>query len=121
MLSVRGKNDREYREAPLSCEAYRLLMQWIARRPVVSEYVLTSFGDRGQRASTAPLSTVNMWCTVQGYADQVGLSHIKPHDFRRFVGTQLAKRDIRKHKRRWGISALTRPRSIMCLMNWKKG
>jgi integrase len=29
------------------------------------------------------------------YADQVGLSHIKPHDFRHFVGTQLAKRDIR--------------------------
>jgi integrase len=49
-----------------------------------------------QQASAAPLSTVNVWCTVQGYADQIGLSHIKPHDFRRFVGTQLAKRDIRK-------------------------
>ena len=51
MLSVRGKNDREYREAPLSREAYRLLMQWITRRPVVSEYVFTSFGGRGQRAT----------------------------------------------------------------------
>ncbi len=57
MLSVRGKNDREYREAPLSREAYWLLIQWIARRPVVSEYVFTSFGGRGQRASAAPLST----------------------------------------------------------------
>ncbi len=102
MLSVRGKNDRDYREAPLSREAYRLLMQWIARRPVVSEYVFTSFGGRGQRASTAPLSTVNVWCTVQGYADQIGLSHIKPHDFRRFVGTQLAKRDIRKAQKALG-------------------
>jgi len=24
----------------------------------------------------------------------VGLASVKPHDFRRFVGTQLAKRDI---------------------------
>jgi integrase len=48
------------------------------------------------RATAAPLSTVNVWCTVQGYADQLDLSHIKPHDFRRFVGTQLAKQDIRK-------------------------
>ncbi len=28
---------------------------------------------------------------MHGYADQVGLSHIKPHDFRPFVGTQRAK------------------------------
>ncbi len=25
-----------------------------------------------------------------------GLTRVKPHDFRRFVGTQFAKRDIRK-------------------------
>ncbi len=46
--------------------------------------------------------TVNVWCTVQGYADQIGLSHIKPHDFRRFVGTQLAKRDICKAQKALG-------------------
>jgi integrase len=102
LLSVRGKNDTEYREAPLSTEAYHLLMQWIARRPVVSQYVFTSFGGRGQRASAAPLSTVNVWCTVQGYADQLELSHIKPHDFRRFMGTQLAKQDIRKAQKALG-------------------
>ncbi len=49
-----------------------------------------------EHSTTVPLSTLNVWCTVQGYADQIGLSHIKPHDFRRFVGTQLATRDIRK-------------------------
>jgi integrase len=32
---------------------------------------------------------------VQRYANAVGLEHVTPHDFRRFVGTQLAKRDIR--------------------------
>ena len=39
---------------------------------------------------------------MQGYADQVGLSHIKPHDFRRFVGTQLAKRDSRTAQKALG-------------------
>jgi len=47
-------------------------------------------------------STVNVWCTVQGYADQVGLSHITPHNVRRFVGTQLAKRNIRRTQKALG-------------------
>ena len=38
------------------------------------------------------MSEVSAWRTVQRYAAQVGLAHIKPHDFRRFVGTQLATR-----------------------------
>ena len=29
-------------------------------------------------------------------AHQCQLLHLKPHDFRRFVGTQLARQDIRK-------------------------
>jgi integrase len=32
----------------------------------------------------------------------IGLAHVKPHDVRRFVGTQLAKRDIRKAQKALG-------------------
>jgi site-specific recombinase XerD len=102
MLSVRGKNDTEYREAPLSREAHRLIMEWMTARPVLSQHVFTSFAGRGQRATAEPLSPVAVWRIVQGYADQVELSHIKPHDFRRFVGTQLAKSDIRKAQKALG-------------------
>ncbi|MCB0085597.1 MAG: tyrosine-type recombinase/integrase, partial [Caldilineaceae bacterium] len=35
------------------------------------------------------------WKIVHRYARQLGLDHIKPHDFRRYVGTQLAATDIR--------------------------
>ena len=35
------------------------------------------------------------WRAVQRYAQHVGLAHVKLHDFRRFVGTELARRDIR--------------------------
>ncbi len=69
---------------------------------MVSPYLFTSFGGRGQWASAKPLSPVTVWCTVQGYADQLDLSHIKPHDVRRFVGTQLARRDIRKAQKALG-------------------
>ena len=39
---------------------------------------------------------------VQQYAKRVGLDHIKPLDFRCFVGTQFAKKDIRSAQKRPG-------------------
>jgi integrase len=43
---------------------------------------------------------------VQRYAAKVGLEHIKPHDFRRFVGTKLAKRDIRIAQKQLGHKSI---------------
>ena len=43
-----------------------------------------------------------MWQTIKKYADQAGLENVKPHDLRRFVGTQLAKKDIRKAQKALG-------------------
>jgi integrase/recombinase XerD len=39
---------------------------------------------------------------VQKYSTAVGLVDVKPHDFRRFVGTQLAKEDIRQAQKALG-------------------
>jgi integrase len=96
LLRVRGKHDTDYREAPLSQEAYRRITIWLDRRPLPSAYLFTSFAGRGQRATAAPLSGVAIWRIVQSYARLVGLNRITPQDFRRFVGTQLAVRDIRQ-------------------------
>lgn len=107
-LSVCGKNDIETREAPLSREAYRLIKEWIAARPLSSPFVFTGFGGRGRddnpgsRAQRSALTTVAAWQIVQRYSKACGLEHIKPHDFRRFVGTQLATRDIRKAQKALG-------------------
>lgn len=95
MLRVIGKNDTEPRDAPLSCEAHDLIQAWLERRPVESEYIFTSFAGRGARGTPSPLSSVSVWRIVRRYATSVGLADVKPHDFRRFVGTQLAKKDIR--------------------------
>jgi integrase/recombinase XerD len=95
-LQVLGKGQDELREAHLTREAHSAILAWLAARPVMSVYVFTSFAGRGARAQATPITTAGAWQVIRGYALAAGLEHIKPHDFRRFVGTQLAKVDIRK-------------------------
>lgn len=102
MISIQGKNDIEQRLAPLSKEAHALIVAWMQARTVQSDYIFTSWAGRGQRPNATPLTEPAAWKLVQKYAAQVGVEHIKPHDFRRFVGTQLAKKDIRKAQKALG-------------------
>ncbi len=96
---VTGKNETEAGKRPLSAEAHRLIQSWLGARAQVgveSDYIFTGFSGRGSRGPrTAPIRAGSAWELVQRYAAAVGLAHIKPHDFRRFVGTRLAKQDIR--------------------------
>ena len=94
-LEVLGKNQTEPRTAPLSHEAYASIQAWLARRPVESAYGFTSFAGKGHRPTARPMHLSSAWRAVQKAAQRVGLAHVKPHDFRRFVGTELARRDIR--------------------------
>uniref|UniRef100_A0A7C1FKD1 Integrase n=1 Tax=Caldilinea aerophila TaxID=133453 RepID=A0A7C1FKD1_9CHLR len=103
---VRGKNDVEFREAPLSREAYAHIQRWLAARPVQSDYIFTAFDGRGQRASERPMSAVAIWRVVRKYAAEAGLSDVKPHDFRRFVGTQLARTNLRMAQKALGHKRL---------------
>jgi integrase/recombinase XerD len=102
IVLVKGKTDLEPREAPLSKEAYEKIQAWIVRRPILSSAIFTGFGGRGRAPNEKSMSGVSVWRVVQGYAGAVGLSHVKPHDFRRFVGTQLAKKDIRQAQKALG-------------------
>lgn len=103
-LEVCGKNDIEYRSTHLSKEAYDLICQWKERRPFPSEIVFTSFDTRAAIPRDRPMSESSVWRVVQKYATQCGISHIKPHDFRRFVGTQILANtgDIRKAQKALG-------------------
>jgi integrase len=94
-LTVLGKNQTEARTAPLSHEAYASIQAWLARRPVESASLFTSFAGKGHRPTARPMHLSAAWRAVQKAARRVGLAHVKPHDFRRFVGTELARRDIR--------------------------
>lgn len=106
VVLVRGKNDVEYREAPLSREAREHIMHWLAERPIKSDYVFTAFEGRGQRLAERPLSASAIWRIVRKYSDSAGLEDIKPHDFRRFVGTQLARNNLRMAQKALGHKRL---------------
>ena len=54
VLQVLGKNQTVPREAPLSQEAYMLIEAWLARRPLESAYLFTSFAGRGHVAPSSP-------------------------------------------------------------------
>lgn len=102
ILLVKGKTDIEYRKAHLSTEAYQLLMQWKAAQPVFSGFVFTAFSTKRHEPSEKPLTKTGVWKIVTHYAAVCGIPHLKPHDFRRFVGTQLAQQDIRKAQKALG-------------------
>ena len=106
VVVVRGKNDIVPREAPLSREAYRHIQSWLEARPIVSDYVFTAFDGRGARLSDRPISPTATWKMVRKYALEAGLNDVKPHDFRRFVGTQLARTNIRNAQKALGHKRL---------------
>lgn len=134
VVMVLGKNDIEEREAPLSSEAAEKIAAWLQLRQQLlaaaprrrraqtkrsneqatadeegEAFVFTAFdgnGDAAQRVTQRPLSTPAVWQIVRKYAAQVGLQDVKPHDFRRFVGTQLARKDIRQAQKALGHKRL---------------
>jgi len=97
VVYVTGKSDTEAREAPISVEAYQAIQTWLTARPVASGWIFTGFAGRGSRdPQSAHIHPVSAWEIVKRYAKAVGLEAIKPHDFRRFVGTTLASSDPRQ-------------------------
>ncbi len=110
VVLVRGKNDVEPREAPLSREAAAKIDEWLTLRETLygirCDAIFTAFDRRGERMSDRPLSATAVWQIVRKYAGETGLVDVKPHDFRRFVGTQLARKDIRQAQKALGHKRL---------------
>ncbi len=105
-LKVCGKTDTDYRDAHLSAEAYQKIEMWLSQRPTDSPYIFTSFPRRSAVPSAECMSEVAIWKAVQRYAKACDLEHIKPHDFRRFLGTQLAATDIRDAQKALGHKSI---------------
>jgi integrase/recombinase XerD len=107
VVLVRGKNDVEQREAPLSREAYAHIESWLDKRPVRCSAIFTAFAGRGSvRATERPMSAVSIWRVVRKYSVDAGVDNVKPHDFRRFVGTQLARTNLRMAQKALGHKRL---------------
>lgn len=95
VVMLPSKHEAAPEQRPLSLEAYIRIQIWLKVRPVKSQYIFTGFSGRGDRGPlSTPIRPVSAWEMVRRYARQVGIEHVKPHDFRRFVGTKLAEQDI---------------------------
>ncbi|MEZ4616280.1 MAG: site-specific integrase [Caldilineaceae bacterium] len=95
IVMVRGKNDLEPRDAPLSVEAYEHIQRWVNARPVETDYIFTAFDGRGLCCTGRPLSAVAIWRCVQ-ICCRGGPDDIKPHDFRRFAAPNSPVAHIRQ-------------------------
>lgn len=95
VVNVAGKGTADEKPRALGGKAKYAVNTWLQLRSVDSDFIFTGFAGRGNRPTDKPISRQAAWKIVQRYADDVGLKSIKPHDFRRYVGTQLAKQDIR--------------------------
>jgi integrase len=107
-LQVLGKRQHTPREAPLSQEAATAIQAWLTQRAAgpADTPLFTRFAGGGWQPTLEPLSVSSAWRAVRKYALQCGLPHVKPHDFRRFVGTELAKRDLRQAQKALGHQRL---------------
>jgi integrase len=94
MYAEEGKNQKEDREAHISPEAVEAIRAWLDARPVQSPYIFTSFQGRSKneakRIIAKPISPQGAWLVVKNIAAPL-IPDVKPHDFRRFVGTQVIK------------------------------
>lgn len=110
LQGVMGKGQVTGRDAALSVEAYGRIMAWIGARPVMSPYLFTQINDGSagnvQEPTGAPITPEAAWKCIVKYAKRAGLEHVKPHDFRRFVGTQLAAKDIRQAQKVLGHKSI---------------
>lgn len=110
LQGVMGKGQVTGRDAALSVEAYHRIMAWVNARPVMSQYVFTQInaGTAGnvQAPTGTPITPEAAWKCIVKYAKRAGLENVKPHDFRRFVGTQLAAKDIRQAQKVLGHKSI---------------
>lgn len=110
ITGVVGKRNAEPRSVPLSPEAYSTILDWLEFRPVASPYIFSSFRYDPKADdilySDHPISRHLARHRIKRYGAEIGMPEIKAHDFRRFVGTQLAKKDIRLAQRVLGHASI---------------
>ena len=98
VLHVAGKNLVDEKPRALGKSAKNAIDAWLAKRKQLGidvPLIFTGFAGRGNRPTEKPITRQGAWAMVKRYAATIGLADIKPHDFRRYVGTELAKVDLR--------------------------
>jgi len=90
VIKVRhGKGDK-YREAALyGSGSLDALRAWHMAQPAGYAHLFVSLRRGGHFCGDTPMSTVAAWGIVTATADRAGIGHVKPHDLRRSLATEL--------------------------------
>jgi integrase len=95
-VRVLGKGQWRARLAPLSREAQGAIERWLRKRSQVGGVdvasIFTAFAPYATRPLGKAITRHTVWSRLQRYGTQVGLPRLSPHDLRRFVATEVAKK-----------------------------
>jgi integrase/recombinase XerD len=94
-IEILGKGQSRKRRVPLTCEAYAWLERWLRARAAAGvdvSLVFTGLSAKGQWPTGKGLTRQGAYLLIKRICKRAGYPHVKPHDFRRFVGSQLYAR-----------------------------
>jgi len=90
VISVRhGKGDKAREVAIYSQAALEALKAWQLEQPRRYETVITRVRRGGVHEADQPVDTTSIWRVVSDVAEAAGIGHLKPHDLRRTLATEL--------------------------------
>lgn len=93
IISVRGKTDTVPRNVPMSDLAKQAVALWLMARNSDAFCIFNGFEGRSGRLRSVPVTTQGVYNMVVERASVVGID-VTPHDFRRYVATRLAEKNI---------------------------
>jgi integrase/recombinase XerD len=84
-----GKGDKARDAALYGGEALDALKGWQMEQPTGYKNVFVNLRKGGHFTGSAAMSTTAVWKVVDETADRAGIGHVKPHDLRRTLATEL--------------------------------
>jgi integrase len=84
-----GKGDKARDAALYGQEAIESLKVWQMEQPTGYKTVFVNLRKGDHFTEDKPMTTTSIWKVVDETAKQAGLGHIKPHDLRRTLATEL--------------------------------
>lgn len=84
-----GKGDKDREVAIYSDTALDALRAWQLEQPRGYQYVFTRLCKGGHFIDDKPMDTTSIWRVVERAAQEARIGHVKPHDLRRTLATEL--------------------------------
>lgn len=89
LFVAHGKGDREREATIFGQEAIEALTAWRKAQGGEYAYVFTAVKQGGEVGPDKPITGTALWQVVDQTAQRAGVGHVKPHDLRRTLATEL--------------------------------